>query len=233
LYALAAPLITVDELLIQQSTILRYADPGKWDLEHVQHFLQLPENGDLALEGADSTIWGSVKDPKSYKPDLVALRPRAREDPFSRWAAENTITNIFTCGCARFIRPSRRHGVITYKDSTIYKITYWITVILAALIPVTSIAVLNEVQPMSSRLGTIAAFNVLISVCLIGFADAKRDQVFAINAAYVFTPSKSSPPFTIANSDQLCCGASGLRRPGQLSRAIMKKASMWIVCLNG
>lgn len=38
---------------------------------------------------------------------------------------------------------------------------------------------------MSSRLGIIAAFNVLVSVCLIAFTDAKRDQVFAINAAYV------------------------------------------------
>lgn len=184
-HALAATLTKVDKLLIQQSTILQYADPGKWDLEHVQQFLQLPENGDLALEGLDSTIWGSVKDPKSYKPDLVALRPRAREDSFSRWAAENTITNIFKYGCARFVRPSRRHGGITYKDSTIYKITYWITAILAALIPIASIAVLNGVQPMPWRLGIIAAFNVLISVCLIGLADAKRDQVFAINAACV------------------------------------------------
>jgi hypothetical protein len=191
---LTALLTTVDELLIQQSTILQYADPGKWDLEHVQQFLQLPENGDLALEGADSTIWGSVKDPKSYKPDLVALRPRAREDPFSKWAAEKTIFNIFTWGCARFVRPSRRHGVITYKDSTIYKITHWITVILAALIPIASIAVLNEVQPMPSRLGIIAVFNVLISICLIGFADAKRDQVFAINAAYAL-PVKCNTPY--------------------------------------
>lgn len=175
-----------DELLIQQSTILRYADPGTWDLQHIQHWLQHPENGDLALEGTDSTIWGSVTDPKSHKPDLVALRPRAKEDPFSRWAAESTMSNIFTCGLDRFLTPSRKFGAITYKDSTIFKITYWITVILAALIPIASIAVLNGVQPMSWRLGIIAAFNVLISICLISFADTKRDQVFAINAAYVY-----------------------------------------------
>jgi hypothetical protein len=154
-------------------------------LEHIQQFLQLPENGDLALEGVDSTIWGTVSDPKSCKPDLISLRPRAREDPFSRWAAEHTITKILSRCCARFVKlkPSRKHGVVTYKDGTIYRITYWVTVIIAALIPIASIAVLNEVQPMPSRLGIIAAFNVLISVCLIAFADAKRDQVFAINAA--------------------------------------------------
>ncbi|KAH7081862.1 hypothetical protein BKA63DRAFT_436113 [Paraphoma chrysanthemicola] len=171
-----------NELLIQQSTILQYADPGKWDLDHIQQFLQRPENGELALRGEDSTIWGSVTDPKSYKPDLVALRPRAREDPFSRWAAQKT--DVLRWLCARFVRPSRKHGVFTYKDSTIYKITHLITVIVAALIPIASIVVLNDVQSMSSRLGVIAAFNVLISVCLIGFADAKREQVFAINAAF-------------------------------------------------
>lgn len=141
--------------------------------------------GECALEGPDSTVWGSVNDRKSHKPDLVALRPRVKEDPFSSWAAENTM-NLLKCGCARFVKTSQKHGVITYKDSTIYKITYWITVILAALIPIASIAVLNEVQSMPARLGIIAAFNVLISICLIGFADAKRDQVFAINAAYVY-----------------------------------------------
>lgn len=183
------PLTLTDEVLIQQSTILNYAEPGKWDLQHLQTFLQLPENGELVLEGPDSTIWGSLKDPKGYKPDLVALRPRAKEDPFSRWAADNTIFKLFTCGCDRFLNPSRKHGVVTYKDSTIYKTTYRITVVLAALIPIASIAVLNEVQPMSWRLGIIATFNILISVCLIGFADAKRDQVFAINAAYVHSDS--------------------------------------------
>lgn len=96
------------------------------------------------------------------------------------------MSNIFTCGLDRFLTPSRKFGAITYKDSTIFKITYWVTVILAALIPIASIAVLNGVQPMSWRLGIIAAFNVLISICLISFADTKRDQVFAINAAYVY-----------------------------------------------
>lgn len=178
-------LMSEDELLIQQATILHYDEPGKWDLHHIQNFLQLPENGELALEGLDATIWGSMADRKSHKPDLITLRPRAKEDPFSRWAAKNTIANIFKCGCARFMKPSRKHGAISYQDNTVYKITYWITVILAALIPIASIAVLNEVQTMSARLGIIAAFNVLISVCLIGFADTKRDQVFAINAACV------------------------------------------------
>jgi hypothetical protein len=211
------PLTASDELLIQQSTILQYAEPGEWDLHHIQNYLHLPEMGECALEGPDSTIWGSAVERKSHKPDLVALRPRAQEDPFSKWAAENTIFNLFKCGCARFLKRSRKHGAISYKDSTIYRITYWITVILAALIPIASIAVLNEIQAMPARLGTIAAFNVLISICLIAFADAKRDQVFAINAAYVYSSSAETIYGKVTKIHQLCRGTSGLREPRQVS----------------
>jgi hypothetical protein len=56
------------------------------------------------------------------------------------------------------------------------------------LIPIASIVVLYQVQSMSARLGIIAAFNVLVAVCLMGFANAKRAEVFAISAAYVIIP---------------------------------------------
>jgi len=139
--------------------------------------------GDLALNGPDAEIWGSACNHKSYKPDLVTLCPRAKKDAFSAWAAESTITNLFRCGCARHMKPSRVHGVVGYEDSTIYRITYWITSILASLIPIASIAVLYRVQSMTARLGIIAGFNVLVSICLMGLANAKRAEMFAITAA--------------------------------------------------
>lgn len=83
------------------------------------------------------------------------------------------------------MKPSKIHGSIGYEDSTIYRITYWFTSILASLIPIASIAVLYQVQSMSARLGIIAAFNVSLSICLMGLANAKRAEVFAITAAYV------------------------------------------------
>jgi hypothetical protein len=36
---------------------------------------------------------------------------------------------------------------------------------------------------MPGRLGIIAVFNVLVSICLMGLANAKRAEVFAITAA--------------------------------------------------
>ncbi|KAH8702836.1 hypothetical protein GQ44DRAFT_732716 [Phaeosphaeriaceae sp. PMI808] len=172
-----------NDALIQQSLILKYPEPGKWDLHYLQDYLQAPEMGPLALTGDDARIWGSVLDRKSHAPDLIALRPRANEDTFSIWAAENTILNLFRCGCARFLKPSRKHGVVGYEDSTIYRMTYWFTSIVAGLIPIASIAVLYRVHSMPARLGIIAGFNVLVSICLMVFAKAKRAEVFAITAA--------------------------------------------------
>jgi len=149
----------------------------------MQDYLQTPGMGPLALTGEDATVWGSVKHRNSHALDLVALRPRAKKDAFSVWAAENTISKLRWGGCTRFMKTSPVHGVVGYDDSTIYRITYWITSLLASLIPIASIVVLYCVRSMPARFATIAAFNVLLSVCLMGLAGAKRAEVFAITAA--------------------------------------------------
>ena len=149
----------------------------------MQDWLNARDLGNNELAGADATIWGTVFDRKCQKPDLVALCPRAKKDAFSAWAADSAILNLSRCGCARFMKPSQVHGVVGYQDSTIYRVTYWITSIVASLIPIASILVLYCVQSMSARLGIIASFNVLVSVCLMALTNAKRAEVFAITAA--------------------------------------------------
>ena len=169
-----------DEALIQQSQILAYPEPDKWDLDDIQKLLY--DTG-LPLKGPDATIWGTVIAPKSYSPDLVTLCPRKKEDPFSDWMAEKAVANLLRCCCLRFMKPNRIHGVIGYEDTKVMKVTYWITSILASLIPIASIIVLYFVHSMPARLGVIGAFNLLISVCLSAFTNAKRSEVFAITAA--------------------------------------------------
>jgi hypothetical protein len=172
-----------DTALVQQHTIHSYRKPAKWDLEYMQDYLQQDSMGPLALLGDDAVVWGSMNDRKSYSPDLVALCPRAKKDPFSRWANEKIISSLFKWGCVRFMKPSRVHGVVGYDDSTIHRITYWITNILASLMPIASIVILYCVQSMPARLAIIAVFNVLVSICLMGLANAKRAEVFAVTAA--------------------------------------------------
>jgi hypothetical protein len=137
--------------------------------------------GPHVLSGYDAYIWGSNNKPP--EPDLITLRPRKKKDRFSKWAEENALSKLVRCGCAPLLTVSRTLGVVGYDDETIYRITYWITSIVASLIPIASIAILYCVQSMPVRLGIIAIFNVLVSVCLMGLANAKRAEVFAITAA--------------------------------------------------
>ena len=140
-------------------------------------------SGPLILPGPDGAIWGSVAAPKSYSSDLITLCPRQKEDPFSSWVSKTALLNMFRCGCDRFKKTSRKHGVVGYMDTTVLRITQWVTSILASLLPIASIILLYCVHPMPARLGIIAGFNILLSISLIGFTGAKRSEVFAVTAA--------------------------------------------------
>lgn len=170
--------------LVQQSTILSLPEPSKWDLNDIQHYLTTKDMGPLALIGDDAAIWGSVLNPTSYCPDLVALRGRHNEDSFSKWVTEKMLLKLFLCGCAHWKKVSRRYGAVGYHDSTLLQVTFWITSILASLLPIASITILCFVKSMAARLGVIAAFNLILSLCLTAFTTAKRTDVFAVAAAF-------------------------------------------------
>lgn len=157
--------------------------PDKWDRDYLQRMLMTSEMGSLALLGDDAMTWGSVGSPKGYASDLVVLRPRQNEDTFSKWMVDNTVVNLFRCGCARLKKASRIHGVVGIEDSTIFRFTSLITSIVASLVPIASIIVLYSVRSMEARIGIIGAFNLLISTCLSMFTNAKRSEIFAITAA--------------------------------------------------
>ena len=170
---------------MQQSIIINLPEPSKWDLKDIQHFLATKDMGPLALIGDDASVWGSALNPKSHCPDLVALRGRHSEDSFSKWVTEKVILKLFFCGCARWKKISRRYGAVGYHDSALLRVTFWIISILASLLPIASITVLYLVHSMAARLGIIAAFNLILSLCLTEFTTAKTTDVFAVAAAYV------------------------------------------------
>jgi hypothetical protein len=182
--------LPADDALIQQSVILKLDEPEQWDLHYLQDYLQTKEMGPLALMGRDADVWGSVCDRDSYKPDLVALRPRTERDAFSMWATRKAVGSLFTYLFSRFVKPSPVNGLWGVEDTIVYRATYGITSILASMIPIVSIVVLYYVDSMPARLATIAAFNILVSLCLMLLAGAKRAEIFAVTAAYV-SPSPS------------------------------------------
>lgn len=140
------------------------------------------------MTGRDSNVWGSVIDPHDTSPDLIGIQTRYKEDSFSTWVADHAII-LFKCGLARLKKPNKHSGVVGYYESSVLKATFVLTSIIASLLPIASIIVLMVLSPrpmdtaVRAQIGTIAAFNVLISMCLTILTDAKRTDVFAVTAA--------------------------------------------------
>ena len=141
-------------------------------------------NGGLALLGEDAFTWGSALDSTSHCHDLVAVCPPPKEDTFSHLMAKYSVRLLSCSWCTRFNRPSK-HGVdrVGYKYTTIFRLTYWATILLASLLPVVSIVVLYFTRSMVARLCIVAAFNILVSACLGAFTKATRAEIFAVTAA--------------------------------------------------
>lgn len=174
--------LNLDEALIQVSTLSQIKAPQKFDLTDIQSLMEGSVMAPNWLSGVDRWTWGSYNYPEDRAPDLIAVQPRSKADGFSRLIAENAI-HLFRCGLSSCTRGDCNLGPKVYYDSTILMVTSWITCILASLLPVASIWVLLNVQSLKTRLWVIAAFNVLMSVCLRTFTDAKRSEAFAITAA--------------------------------------------------
>ncbi|OCL08141.1 hypothetical protein AOQ84DRAFT_293747 [Glonium stellatum] len=180
-----AKLKEYNKTLKLQSFLTSMPEPSNCDLEHIQCYMESRDMGPLIMTGPDADIWGSVAVPESRVPDLIALQARHSEDPFSRWVTGTGMKIFFRCGGHRWRKPSPVHGRIIYLNNKLLRITYWITSIIASILPVSSIVILYCVKSMLARLAIIAGFNIIVSLCLLSFTDAKRSEAFAVTAAYV------------------------------------------------
>jgi hypothetical protein len=156
--------------------------PDRFDLHDIQYFVHSEDMGPDYLKGTDAGTWGIPEEPDNHPPDLVGVHPRMKSDKFSSFVSERAIY-LFKFGLGKLTRGNRHIGRKVYFDSTVLKVTLWITSILASLLPIASILVLINLDSLKAKLWTIAAFNVAISACLNIFAEAKRAEVFAITAA--------------------------------------------------
>lgn len=155
--------------------------PNEYDLFNVQDFLGSEQMGPLAMEGEDAYFWGSVAARDDFKQDIITLKQRQKGDAFSTWVAERAMIIIKCLG--KRLKPSAAHGEAVIFDSSIQKVTYWVTSIVAGMLPIASVVVLFHLKSQLARLGAIAAFNVLITLCLNIFTNATRTDCFAVTAA--------------------------------------------------
>lgn len=157
-------------------------EPSPYDVDYLQRYLQTEDMGPNALSGRDRFIWGTFEKPLEKAPDLVTIRPANQEDSFSKWFTNKGIEKFFETRWSTR-KPALGSNVPMYKTSSLLKITRWITSVLASMLPIVAITVLFLVESPPARLGIIAAFNLFLSVLLVGFTKATRAEVFSVCAA--------------------------------------------------
>jgi hypothetical protein len=129
----------------------------------------------------DMDIWGSEARKDSHSKELLVMRAREGFDSFSRKLSSISVPlmdKIAPC-----IKPDPELEVLAISDHRVFRLTLWITSIIASMMPVVSIVILIKLKDLSTRLGMIAVFNLILSVYLLVFTDAKRMDVFAVTAA--------------------------------------------------
>jgi len=172
-----------DDALIQQAATTRLSQPSRHDLRSLQDWLERPKMGNFALIGSDRHVWNSDDGPSNGSPDLVVLRPHEQEDHFSEWVVESFLTWFHYFIWHRVKQPyDPESGLVSYEQSHLLRCTSFITTVIATLLPILSIVVLYYVQSMEARLGIIAAFTVIISLCLRGLTTAKMSDIFIATA---------------------------------------------------
>jgi hypothetical protein len=159
------------------------SQPSRRDFRSLQDWLERPKMGNLALIGFDRYVWNSSAGLNNVSPDLIVLRPREHEDCFSEWVTESFLTWFHYSLWHRVKQPyDPESGLVSYERGHLLRCTSFITTVIASLLPIASVVVLYYVQSMKARLGIIAIFTLITSLCLRGFTTAKRTDIFIATA---------------------------------------------------
>jgi hypothetical protein len=136
-----------------------------------------------SMHGRDSTVWGSVHQPKKHSPDLFSL-PAYPKNSSTLEAVTEWVVSLLSRYLIRVLRrPSR---IVTVKDDTVVligRLIRSIEIILACLVPMISIIILSTIHSPRIRLAMVAIFTALIVSCLTLVTSAKRSEIFAVAAA--------------------------------------------------
>lgn len=179
-------LCEIEIAVLRQVQMAALPDPDRLDLEYLQGRFEQSDGSvsNFVLTGLDKKMWLDPKHAQDEVEDLMALRARANEDPFTTWVADHLVIWLYRAVVFRW----RRHRQKPEEDATVsdevwLQNTAIFTTLLASLLPVGSIAILYHVQTMNARLGLIAAFTVLFALSVLLFTSAKRVEILAATAA--------------------------------------------------
>jgi hypothetical protein len=81
-----------------------------------------------------------------------------------------------------WVRKDEQLGAISVRDTSVFALTFFITSVIAAILPVVGTVMLAGLEGVEESMGMVAVFNVVVVVCLMVFTEARRKDVFLVVA---------------------------------------------------
>jgi len=156
--------------------------PDSYDLQFFRDWLEGPKMGNFPLRGPDRNAWS-----ENYESDLVAIRRRETGDPFSKWFINTVIPQFHRIVGHRIkkpIDPESQSDITQYSDKRLLSIISVISIVLACVIPISSIIILYFVSSMPARLAILAIFTACFALCLSLVTQARKVEIFAATSAF-------------------------------------------------
>lgn len=158
--------------------------PEKSQLRTLRNWLARKDGGDNFLEGSERLIWA-----ESAIDEYVCLATPGTETDTFTFLIRKLIVTLFPW----FFRGKQANSVIekssglrSYDDARINSASNVISLVLSSTLPVLAIFVLNGRESTNERLWFTVLFTAVFAMVLGIFSSAKRAEIFAATATYVF-----------------------------------------------
>ncbi|KAI4667658.1 uncharacterized protein J4E88_010178 [Alternaria novae-zelandiae] len=170
-----------EEALLRQHMLAKIAAPDHFDLDQIKSYNVSRATRDNWIFH-HKPLYGLPEDCVKYDrfhghvaTDLISLKSREFSDYFTLWVCERSLTIIRIFG--RFLEKSKFGGSPVIYDSTLRECTHVFTAVLASLVPV-AVAYISQQERDMSQIVVMASTNLLLSGCMVYFADAERVYLF-------------------------------------------------------
>ncbi|KAI4613525.1 uncharacterized protein J4E87_009826 [Alternaria ethzedia] len=171
----------IEEALLRQHMLAKIAAPDHFDLDQIKSYNVSRATRDNWIFH-HKPLYGLPEDCLKYDrfhghvaTDLISLKSREYSDYFTVWVCERSLTIIRIFG--RFLEKSKFGGSPVLYDSTLRECTHFFTAVLASLVPA-AVAYISQHERDVSQIVVMASTNLLLSGCMVYFADAERVHLF-------------------------------------------------------
>ena len=166
--------------MVQQRQLATFDALEAGNLSFLQAWLSDSARGNYTLEGLDRSAWDANE-------DLLVTTPDQLSDSFTRHVVSRLVEFYHQVFGSRHKPTDVENGIWKYEEKVVLRAADIIGTLISSLLPIVAVVVLYCVKDMLVRLGMVALFTVLFSLALVLVTKAKRVEVFAATAAYVFS----------------------------------------------